>query len=140
MRKQSGTGSLRALVYFDEIHGYLPPVANPPSKPLIIRLLKMARAFGVGLVLSTQNPVDVDYKALSNAGTWMIGRLQTDQDKQRLLDGLESAAGGIQRSEYDKLISSLGKRVFLYHNVHEKKTGYLQHTLGYELSGRTVDA
>ena len=121
MRKQSGTGSLRALVYFDEIHGYLPPVANPPSKPLIIRLLKMARAFGVGLVLSTQNPVDVDYKALSNAGTWMIGRLQTDQDKQRLLDGLESAAGGIQRSEYDKLISSLGKRVFLYHNVHEKK-------------------
>ena len=98
MRKQSGTGSLRALVYFDEIHGYLPPVANPPSKPLIIRLLKMARAFGVGLVLSTQNPVDVDYKALSNAGTWMIGRLQTDQDKQRLLDGLESAAGGIQRS------------------------------------------
>ena len=121
MRKQSGTGELRALVYFDEIHGYLPPVANPPSKPLIIRLLKMARAFGVGLVLSTQNPVDVDYKALSNAGTWMVGRLQTDQDKQRLLDGLESASGGIQRSEYDKLISSLGKRVFLYHNVHEKK-------------------
>ena len=121
MRKQSGTGELRALVYFDEIHGYLPPVANPPSKRLIIRLLKMARAFGVGLVLSTQNPVDVDYKALSNAGTWMVGRLQTDQDKQRLLDGLESAAGGIQRSEYDKLISSLGKRVFLYHNVHEKK-------------------
>jgi hypothetical protein len=121
MRKQSGTGELRALVYFDEIHGYLPPVANPPSKPLIIRLLKTARAFGVGLVLSTQNPVDVDYKALSNAGTWMVGRLQTDQDKQRLLDGLESASGGIQRSEYDKLISSLGKRVFLYHNVHEKK-------------------
>ena len=95
MRKQRGTGDLRALVYFDEIHGYLPPVANPPSKPLIIRLLKTARAFGVGLVLTTQNPVDVDYKALSNAGTWMIGRLQTDQDKQRLLDGLESAAGGI---------------------------------------------
>ncbi len=121
MRKQRGTGSLRALVYFDEIHGYLPPVANPPSKPLLIRLLKTARAFGVGLVLTTQNPVDVDYKALSNAGTWMIGRLQTDQDKQRLLDGLESAAGGIKRSDFDRLISALGKRVFLYHNVHEKK-------------------
>jgi hypothetical protein len=121
MRKQSGTSDLRALVYFDEIHGYLPPVANPPSKPLIIRLLKTARAFGVGLVLTTQNPVDVDYKALSNAGTWMIGRLQTDQDKQRLLDGLESASAGLPRSEYDKLISALGKRVFLYHNVHAKQ-------------------
>jgi len=121
MRKQSGTGGLRALIYFDEIHGYLPPISNPPSKPLIIRLLKTARAFGVGLMLTTQNPVDVDYKALSNAGTWMIGRLQTDQDKQRLLDGLESASGGIKRSEFDRLISDLGKRVFLYHNVHEKK-------------------
>ena len=121
MRKQSGTGELRALVYFDEIHGYLPPVANPPSKPLIIRLLKTARAFGVGLVLSTQNPVDVDYKALSNAGTWMVGLLQTAQDKERLLDGLEGAAGGVERKTYDKLISSLSKRVFLYHNVHEKK-------------------
>ncbi len=121
MRKQRGTGDLRALIYFDEIHGYLPPVANPPSKPLLIRLLKTARAFGVGLMLTTQNPVDVDYKALSNAGTWMIGRLQTDQDKQRLLDDLESATGGIKRSEFDRLISSLGKRVFLYHNVHEKK-------------------
>jgi len=121
MRKQSGSSDLRALVYFDEIHGYLPPVANPPSKPLIIRLLKTARAFGVGLVLTTQNPVDVDYKALSNAGTWMVGRLQTDQDKQRLLDGLEGASAGLARSEYDKLISALGKRVFLYHNVHTKK-------------------
>jgi hypothetical protein len=121
MRKQRGTGDLRALVYFDEIHGYLPPVANPPSKPLIIRLLKTARAYGVGLILTTQNPIDIDYKAISNAGTWMIGRLQTDQDKQRLLDGLESAAGGIKRGDYDRLISALGKRVFLYHNVHEKK-------------------
>jgi hypothetical protein len=121
MRKQQGTGDLRAIIYFDEIHGYLPPVSNPPSKPLIIRLLKNARAFGVGLVLTTQNPVDIDYKGISNAGTWMIGRLQTDQDKQRLLDGLESAAGGISRSDFDKLISALGKRVFLYHNVHEKK-------------------
>ncbi|HEY60447.1 MAG TPA: type IV secretion system DNA-binding domain-containing protein [Anaerolineae bacterium] len=121
MRHQRGTGNLRLLVYFDEILGYLPPIANPPSKPLMIRLIKQARAFGVGLMLTTQNPVDVDYKALSNAGTWMVGKLQTDQDKQRLLDGLEGAAGGVKRSEYDQLISALKKRVFLYHNVHEKK-------------------
>jgi len=119
MRTQKGSGSLRALVYFDEIHGYLPPTANPPSKNIILRLLKQARAFGVGLVLATQNPVDVDYKALSNAGTWMIGRLQTDQDKARLLDGLEGAAPGLDRRTFDRMISLLGKRVFLLHNVHE---------------------
>mgnify|MGYP000844632566 CR=1 FL=1 len=121
MRKQTGTTSLRAILYFDEILGFLPPVANPPSKTLIIRLLKQARAFGLGLVLTTQNPIDVDYKALSNAGTWMIGRLQTDQDKQRLLDGLESISGDLSRTELDKSISSLGKRIFLLQNVHEKK-------------------
>ena len=87
MRSQAGTNSLRAILYFDEIFGYLPPTANPPSKQPILRMLKQARAFGVGMVLVTQNPVDVDYKALSNAGTWFIGKLQTDQDKQRLLDG-----------------------------------------------------
>lgn len=122
MRAQSGTGSLRALVYFDEIFGYLPPVGNPPSKEPMLRLLKQARAFGVGMVLATQNPVDIDYKALSNAGTWFIGKLGTDQDKQRLLDGLESAMGtGLVRSEYDRMISGLGKRVFLLRNVHEKQ-------------------
>ncbi len=120
MRAQRGTSSLRALVYFDEILGYLPPVANPSSRPVMLRMLKQARAFGLGLVLATQNPVDLDYKALSNAGTWLIGRLQTDQDKQRLLDGLESAGGGLDRSTYDKLLSSLGKRVFLLQNVHNK--------------------
>ncbi len=121
MRTQSGTSTLRAVVYFDEIFGYLPPTANPPSKEPMLRMLKQARAFGVGQVLVTQNPVDVDYKALSNAGTWFIGKLQTDQDKQRLLDGLESAGNaGMNRSEYDRLISGLGKRVFLSHNVHEK--------------------
>ncbi len=121
MRSQTGTTTLRALVYFDEIYGYLPPVANPPSKQPMLRLLKQARAFGVGQVLVTQNPVDVDYKALSNAGTWMIGKLQTDQDKQRLLDGLDSAmSGSLDRGEYDRLISSLGKRVFLLHNVNAK--------------------
>ena len=121
MRSQTGTNSLRALLYFDEIFGYLPPVANPPSKQPMLRMLKQARAFGVGQVLVTQNPVDVDYKALSNAGTWMIGKLQTDQDKQRLLDGLDSAmAGSLNRAEYDRLISTLGKRVFLLHNVNAK--------------------
>jgi hypothetical protein len=119
MRTQKGSTSLRALVYFDEIAGYLPPVANPPSKNIILRLLKQARAFGVGLILATQNPVDLDYKAISNAGTWMIGKLQTDQDKARLLDGLEGAAPGISRRDFDKKISLLDKRVFLLHNVHE---------------------
>ncbi|MCO5204320.1 MAG: DUF87 domain-containing protein [Anaerolineae bacterium] len=123
MRGQQGTTSLRALVYFDEIFGYLPPTGNPPSKEPILRMLKQARAFGVGLVLATQNPVDVDYKALSNAGTWFVGKLGTDQDKQRLLDGLTSAMGeGMSRSEYDDIISRLGKRVFLARNVHEKKS------------------
>ncbi len=121
MRSQAGTDSLRGLVYFDEIFGYLPPTANPPSKQPMLRMLKQARAFGVGLMLVTQNPVDVDYKALSNAGTWFIGKLQTDQDKQRLLDGLQGASGGMDRAEYDRLISKLGKRVFLLHNVHERE-------------------
>lgn len=121
MRTQAGTTSLRALVYFDEIFGYLPPVGNPPSKGPMLRMLKQARAFGVGLLFATQNPVDIDYKALSNAGTWFIGKLGTDQDKQRLLDGLASAApGGLARREYDELISAIGKRVFLLRNVHEK--------------------
>ncbi len=120
MRTQSGTTNLRALVYFDEIVGYLPPIASPPSKPIILRMLKQARAFGVGLVLATQNPIDLDYKALSNTGTWIIGKLQTDQDKQRLLDGLDSVAGGLDRNYFDKTISALGKRVFVLHNVHAK--------------------
>jgi hypothetical protein len=121
MRTQSGTPSLRSLIYFDEIFGYLPPIANPPSKPVLLRMLKQARAFGVGLVLATQNPADVDYKGLSNTGTWLIGKLQTEQDKRRLLDGLEGAVpGSFDRSDYDKMISGLGKRVFLLHNVHEK--------------------
>ena len=93
MRRQPGTDRLRVLVYFDEVLGFVPPTAMPPAKKPILTLFKTARAFGVGLVLATQNPVDVDYKGLSNAGTWMIGRLQTEQDKSRLLDGLSSAGG-----------------------------------------------
>jgi hypothetical protein len=121
MRGQSGTTSLRALIYMDEIFGYFPPVGEPPSKKPLLTLLKQARAFGVGVLLATQNPVDLDYKGLSNAGTWMIGRLQTDQDKQRVLDGLEGASGqgGLDRPALEKLLSALGSRVFLLNNVHE---------------------
>ncbi|HEX2998253.1 MAG TPA: DUF87 domain-containing protein [Anaerolineales bacterium] len=126
MRTQSGATSLRAQLYMDEIYGYLPPQRNPPSKQPILRMLKQARAFGLGLLLATQNPVDVDYKALSNAGTWFIGKLQTEQDKNRLLDGLESASGGIPRAVFDKLISSLGTRVFVLHNIHAKQPELLQ--------------
>ncbi|HEY7089086.1 MAG TPA: DUF87 domain-containing protein, partial [Tepidisphaeraceae bacterium] len=123
VRMQSGTTSLRALVYMDEIFGYFPPTANPPSKTPLLTLLKQARAFGVGVVLATQNPVDLDYKGLANAGTWFIGRLQTERDKARVLDGLEGAASnagaGFNRSEMEKMLSKLGSRVFLMNNVHE---------------------
>jgi len=125
MRGQSGTSSLRALLYMDEIYGYFPPVANPPSKAPMLTLLKQARAFGVGVVLSTQNPVDLDYKGLANCGTWFLGRLQTERDKARVLDGLEgaSAASGaaFARGEIDRLLSTLGKRVFLMSNVHDDR-------------------
>jgi hypothetical protein len=118
-RKQTGTGSLRALIYMDEVFGYLPPVQNPPSKLPLLTLLKQARAFGVGIVLATQNPVDLDYKALSNTGTWFLGKLQTERDKARVLDGLEGVTSGLDRQELDRALSSLKSRVFLMHNVHE---------------------
>ena len=98
MRAQSGTSSLRAMLYMDEVSGYMPPVANPPSKQALLLLMKQARAFGLGVVLATQNPIDIDYKGLSNAGTWFLGRLQTERDKARLLDGLE---GALQRAGRD---------------------------------------
>lgn len=123
MRQQPGTSSLRALLYMDEVFGYLPPSANPPSKIPMLTLLKQARAYGVGLVLATQNPVDLDYKALSNAGTWFLGRLQTERDKMRVLDGLEGAssqAGAtFDRAKVERILSGLGNRVFLLNNVHE---------------------
>ena len=119
MRGQSGTSSLRALLYMDEIFGYFPPTANPPSKQPMLTLLKQGRAFGLGCVLATQNPVDLDYKGLANAGTWMIGRLQTERDKLRVLEGLESAVPGSDRAALDKMISGLTPRVFLMRNVHD---------------------
>lgn len=128
MRAQSGTGSLRAILYMDEIFGYFPPVANPPSKTPLLTLLKQGRAFGVGTVLATQNPVDLDYKGLANAGTWFIGRLQTEQDKARLLDGLESAASQARfdRSKIESILSNLPGRVFLMNNAHEDQPQIFQ--------------
>ncbi len=126
-RAQPGAGSLRALIYMDEIMGFFPPTANPPSKRPMLTLLKQARAYGVGVVLSTQNPVDLDYKGLSNAGIWFIGRLQTERDKLRVLDGLEGAAGGRwDRAEVDRLISGLESRKFLMSNAHEDGLTLLQ--------------
>jgi hypothetical protein len=120
MRAQPGTPSLRAILYMDEIFGFMPPVANPPSKALFLTLLKQARAYGLGLVLATQNPVDLDYKGLSNTGTWFIGRLQTERDKARVMEGLEGASqGDFDKQEMERTLAGLGKRRFLLHNVHE---------------------
>jgi len=123
MRTQSGTTSLRALLYMDEIFGFFPPVANPASKGPMLTLLKQARAFGLGIVLATQNPVDLDYKGLSNAGTWFLGRLQTERDKARVLEGLEGAAASsgaaFDKDKTGQILAGLGNRIFLLHNVHE---------------------
>ncbi len=130
MRSQSGTSSLRALLYMDEIFGYFPPNGNPPSKVPMLTLLKQARAFGLGVVLSTQNPVDLDYKGLSNCGTWFIGRLQTERDKMRVMEGLEGAAasagGGFDRQKTEQILASLGNRVFLMRNVHDDDAVLMQ--------------
>ncbi|HEU4833109.1 MAG TPA: DUF87 domain-containing protein [Pyrinomonadaceae bacterium] len=123
MRTQSGTTSLRAILYMDEIFGYFPPVANPPSKLPLLTLLKQARAFGLGVVLATQNPVDLDYKGLANTGTWFIGRLQTERDKARVLEGLEGIAAGtgqkFDKQAMEQLLAGLDKRIFLLNNVHD---------------------
>jgi len=123
MRRQSGTSSLRAVLYMDEIFGFFPPSAEPPSKKPMLTLLKQARAFGLGCVLATQNPVDLDYKGLGNTGTWFIGRLQTERDKLRVLDGLESVSvssgAKVNRREIDNILSGLDKRMFLMSNVHD---------------------
>ncbi len=117
MRRQSGTSELRVLVYMDEVFGFVPPTANPPAKKPILTLLKQARAFGVGMVLASQNPVDLDYKAISNAGTWWIGRLQTEQDKGRLMDGLRAAAGPVEVDVLSDRISGLERREFVLHST-----------------------
>jgi hypothetical protein len=130
MRSQGGTSSLKAMFLMDEVFGYVPPTANPPSKGPILTLLKQARAFGLGVVLATQNPVDLDYKGLSNAGIWFLGRLQTARDKARVLDGLEGAASSAGRSfdrnRLDKLLSGLEQRMFLLHSVHDDEETVFQ--------------
>ena len=117
LRRQPGTSDLRALIYMDEVFGFAPPTAEPPSKKPILTIFKQARAHGVGMVLSTQNPVDLDYKAMSNAGTWLIGRLQTERDKARILEGLKSASGTVDVPQFDKLIGDLDKRQFVLHTT-----------------------
>ena len=123
IRTQPGTSSLRALLYMDEVFGYFPPTGNPPAKRPMLTLLKQARAFGLGCVLATQNPVDLDYKGLSNAGTWFLGRLQTERDKARVMEGLEGRVGPggvfVQQQEMEAALAALGNRVFLMNNVHD---------------------
>jgi hypothetical protein len=153
MRTQGGTTSLRALLYMDEIFGYLPPVANPPSKIPLLTLLKQGRAFGLGVVLATQNPVDLDYKALSNAGTWFLGRLQTERDKARVIEGLEGAAAqagqSFDRGRMEQVLAGLRSRVFLMNNVHEDEPvvfetrwamSYLRGPLGRQEIRRLTDS
>ncbi len=138
MRAQPGTSSLRALFYMDEVFGYFPPSAKPPSKQPMLTLLKQARAFGLGIMLATQNPVDLDYKGLSNMGTWFLGRLQTQRDKERVLEGLEGAAAqsgkGFNRGEMEQKLAALGSRVFLLNNVHDDEPQIFQTVGLYRIS------
>ncbi|MCX8032396.1 MAG: ATP-binding protein [Thermoleophilia bacterium] len=137
MRSQAGTGSLRALLYMDEIFGFFPPIAEPPAKRPLLTLLKQARAFGVGVVLATQNPVDLDYKGLANTGTWFIGRLQTDRDKARVIEALEGISGGAEgrfsSQEMSEILAGLEKRVFLLYNVRSREpvTFHTRWTMSY---------
>jgi hypothetical protein len=144
MRTQSGTTSLRAILYMDEIFGYFPPVSNPPSKLPLLTLLKQGRAFGLGVVLVTQNPVDLDYKGLSNTGTWFIGRLQTERDKARVLEGLEGIAAGtgqkFDRQEMEQLLAGLSNRIFLLNNTHEDAPEVFENPLGHVVSLRPANA
>jgi hypothetical protein len=124
IRKQPGAVDLKYLFYMDEIYGYLPPYPqNPPSKNPLMILMKQARAFGLGVVLVTQNPKDIDYKALTNTGTWFIGKLQAEMDRERVMEGLrgilDASGDSLDTTEINNLLSSLKKRVFLVKNVHE---------------------
>ena len=142
-RSQSGTTSLRALLYMDEIFGYLPPVADPPSKRPLLTLLKQARAFGLGVVLATQNPVDLDYKGLANTGTWFIGRLQTERDKARVLEGLEGVAGGagtaFDRAAMEQLLAGLGSRDLPAPQRPRRRAGGLRDPVGDVVPARPDD-
>ncbi len=123
MRRQAGTSDLRAVVYVDEVFGLAPPTAEPPSKKPMLTIFKQARAHGVGMVVATQNPVDLDYKLMSNAGTWMVGRLQTERDKARIMEALRSASGDVDVAEWDARIGALGKRQFLLQSTGPRTRG-----------------
>jgi DNA helicase HerA-like ATPase len=121
VRGLSGSTRLRALIVFDEVYGFLPPhPANPPTKRPLVALMKQARAFGVGVVIATQNPMDLDYRALSNAGLWCVGRLQTDADRARVLDGLAASidASREDAAELGRTVQRLGNRWFVVKNSH----------------------
>jgi hypothetical protein len=111
MRHQPGSRDLRALLFIDEAYGIAPPVSNPPTKKPLLTLIKQGRAFGLGIVLATQNPSDLDYKALAT-GIWAVGRLQTEQDRSYIAGALSSAHGGDCR-QIDQALASLAKRQFL---------------------------
>jgi hypothetical protein len=134
VRSLPGTARLRALILFDEVYGFLPPhPANPPTKRPLVALMKQARAFGVGVLLATQNPMDLDYRALSNAGIWAIGRLQTDADRERVVDGLSGTAGKRDK-ELEAVISKLAPRWFVLRNVHAEGAPVLlnpRHAMSY---------
>ena len=140
MRRQRGSSTLKALLYMDEIFGFFPPTKNPPSKEPMLLLLKQARAFGTGVILSTQNPIDIDYKGLSNIGTWFIGKLQTKQDIAKVLDGI-SASSNLSKAEISKKISTLKGRHFFLKNVHADKTDefYTRWVLSYLKGPMTKD-
>ncbi len=122
VRTLLGSQRLRGLVVFDEVYGFLPPHPNnPPTKRPLVALMKQARAFGVGVVVATQNPMDLDYRALSNAGLWCIGRLQTDADRARVVEsvaGGEAAGGGEAASELTQVLKRLAPRWFLVRDAH----------------------
>jgi hypothetical protein len=134
-RSLPGTNKLRALVVFDEVYGLVPPhPANPPTRTPLVSLMKQGRAFGVGVVLATQNPMDLDYRTISNAGLWAVGRLQTDADRARVIEGLTGAkvsrrskASGSELSLADT-VKDLGPRWFVWRDAHDRRGPILART------------
>ena len=118
MRQQEGSSGLRCVLYMDEIFGYFPPTANPPSKKPMLLLLKQARAYGLGVILATQNPVDLDYKGLANIGTWFVGRLQTKQDQNRVMTGISGGSSKLDAEKIRKILANMRGRTFLLHSTH----------------------
>jgi hypothetical protein len=124
VRSLPGSSRLRGLIVLDEAHGFLPPhPSNPPTKRPLVALMKQARAYGVGCVLATQNPMDLDYRALSNAGFWALGRLQTDADRARVMEGLGEDK---KKSELGAIVKKLAQRWFVVRDARESGLRLLQ--------------